>query len=104
MGSEPQLTTQTLKVLGTLMNNSPDALSGAEIGRVTRLKSGTLYPILLRLEKAGWLESFWESETPEELGRPRRRFYQLTALGARNARAGVRDLTSVIGGPAWEKR
>ena len=98
------MTTQTLKVLGTLMNNSPDPLSGAEIGRFTRLKSGTLYPILLRLEKAGWLESFWESETPQELGRPRRRFYQLTGVGARNAKAGLRDLTLTIGGPAWQKR
>jgi len=104
MGGGPQLTTQTLKILGTLMNNSPDALSGAEIGRITRLKSGTLYPILFRLEKAGWLESFWESETPQELGRPRRRFYQLTGVGAKNARSGLRDLASAIGGPAWEKR
>jgi len=104
MGTEPQLTTQTLKVLGTLMNNSSDALSGAEIGRITRLKSGTLYPILLRLEKAGWLESFWESETPQELGRPRRRFYRLTGVGAKNARSGLRELRSAIGGPAWEKR
>jgi len=58
MGSGPQLTTQTLKILGTLMNNSPDALSGAEIGRITRLKSGTLYPILFRLEKAGLAGEF----------------------------------------------
>jgi PadR family transcriptional regulator, regulatory protein PadR len=104
MGGGPQLTTQTLKILGTLMNNSPDALSGAEIGRVTRLKSGTLYPILFRLEKAGWLQSFWESETPQELGRPRRRFYQLTGAGEKNARSGLRDLASAIGGPAWENR
>jgi len=104
MGSGPQLTTQTLKILGTLMNNRPDALSGAEIGRFTRLKSGTLYPILFRLERAGWLESFWESETPRELGRPRRRFYRLTGVGAKNAKSGLRDFTSAIGGPAWEKR
>lgn len=104
MGSAPQLTTQTIRVLSTLMNNSPDALSGAEIGRTTKLKSGTLYPILLRLEKAGWLESFWESESPQDLGRPRRRFYKLTALGARNARSGVRELRAAIGEPAWERR
>lgn len=104
MGSSPQLTTQTLKILGTLMNSSPGALSGAEIGRITRLKSGTLYPILFRLEKAGWLESFWESETPQALGRPRRRFYKLTAAGARTTKAGLRELTSTIGGLVWEKR
>ena len=104
MGTEPQLTTQTLKVLGTLMNHRPDGLSGADIGRATKLQSGTLYPILLRLEQAGWLESCWEAETPQELGRPRRRFYQLTGVGAKNAKLGIQDLTSAIGGPAWQRR
>ena|SRR5579862_2487333 len=104
MPNGPQLTTQTLKVLGSLMNNRPDALSGSEIARSTRLRSGTLYPILLRLEQAGWLESYWESETPQELGRPRRRFYKLTAVGARNTQSAIRDLTSSIGGLAWHKR
>ena len=104
MDQGPQLTTQTLRVLGSLMNNRPDALSGSQIGRSTRLQSGTLYPILLRLEQAGWLESYWETETPQELGRPRRRFYQLTAVGARKAKSAIRDLTSSIGGLAWHKR
>lgn len=104
MPSGPQLTTQTLKVLGTLLNNRPDALSGADIGRTTRLQSGTLYPILLRLEQAGWVESYWESETPQELGRPRRRFYQLTAVGARTAKAGIRDFAATIGELAWRRR
>lgn len=104
MGSEPRLSTQTLKVLGTLMTHSPDCVSGAEIGRAAKLHSGTLYPILLRLEQAGWLESRWEAETPQELGRPRRRFYQLTGIGARNAKSAFRDVTSTIGGLAWQKR
>jgi len=104
MANGPQLTTQTLKVLGALLNNKPDALSGADIGRATRLQSGTLYPILLRLEQAGWVESYWESETPQELGRPRRRFYQLTAVGARTTKAGIRDFASMIGDLAWRRR
>jgi len=104
MADGPQLTTQTLKVLGTLMNNRPNGLAGVEIGRSTRLKSGTLYPILLRLEQAGWLESYWETETPQELGRPRRRFYQLTAIGVRSAQSAIRDLSSSIGGLAWHRR
>lgn len=104
MAKGPQLTTQTFKVLGALLNNRPDALSGADIGRATRLQSGTLYPILLRLEQAGWVESYWESETPQELGRPRRRFYQLTAVGARTAKEGFRDFASTIGELAWRRR
>ncbi|MGE5055428.1 MAG: PadR family transcriptional regulator [Acidobacteriota bacterium] len=69
-------------------------MAGADFGSATRLQSGTLYPILLRLEQAGWVESYWESATPQELGRPRRRFYQLTAVGARTAKEGFRDFAS----------
>jgi PadR family transcriptional regulator PadR len=86
------------------MTRNPDGLSGAEIGRSAKLQSGTLYPILLRLEQAGWLESRWEAESPQELGRPRRRFYQLTGIGARRAKSAFRDVTSTIGGLAWQKR
>ena len=54
-----------------------------------------------RLERAGWLESQWEDGDPAELGRPRRRLYQVTPLGARRARAAVRDLQPAIGRVAW---
>ena len=78
-----------------------DELSGAEIGRATKLASGTLYPILMRLEGAGWLESHWETEDPQALGRPRRRFYRITAVGAKKAKAAFRDLEPAFGRPAW---
>jgi hypothetical protein len=42
-----------------------------------------------------------EHEDPKALGRPRRRFYQVTALGARNARAAVKDLELAFGRMAW---
>jgi DNA-binding PadR family transcriptional regulator len=104
MGMEVRLTAQTFKVLGALLTHSPDAISGAEIGRAATLQSGTLYPILLRLEQAGWLESRWEVETPQELGRPRRRFYQLTGVGESKAKSAFRDITSTLGGLAWQSR
>ena len=47
---------QTLAVLEALMDCPRDRLSGAQIARTTKLASGTLYPILARLEEAGWLE------------------------------------------------
>ena len=46
---EPRITGPTLKVLGALLPGRIE-LSGAEISRVTKLASGTLYPILYRLE------------------------------------------------------
>ena len=98
---QPRMTGPTLKVLATLMSSTWDELSGAEIARATKLASGTLYPILLRLEQAGWLASRWETEDPKELGRPRRRFYQVTAAGARKANAEFRSLQPAIGKLAW---
>ena len=101
MGTEPRITGPTLKVLGALLSPDHVELSGAEISRATKLASGTLYPILFRLERAGWLESRWEAEDPKALGRPRRRFYRVTAFGAQNARAAVKDLEPAFGRVAW---
>ncbi|HXH48722.1 MAG TPA: helix-turn-helix transcriptional regulator [Terriglobia bacterium] len=92
---------QTLKVLGALVSRPGCGISGAEIGRTAKLRSGTLYPTLLRLERAGWLESRWEDANPHDLGRPRRRYYRLTALGARNARLAFDEVTASVGGLAW---
>ena len=80
MAKEPRLTLQTLKVLGTLAPGNE--LSGADIRRASKLATGTVYPILLRLEDAGWVTSRWEEIDPKEAGRPQRRFYRLTAVGA----------------------
>ena len=102
MGTEkPRLTTQTLKVLGALMSGARDEISGAEIARSTKLASGSLYPILMRLEDAGWVESRWETEDPRELGRPRRRFYRVTSIGMRAARSAFRDLVLPFKELAW---
>lgn len=104
MGNGPRITAQTLKVLAALMSDNPDGLSGADVGRFAKLQSGTLYPILLRLEQAGWLESWWESEKPQELGRPRRRFYRLTGLGWRKTKSEFKEVTSMLGELAWARR
>ena len=98
---EPRITGPTLKVLGTLLASPIDEMSGAEITRATKLASGTLYPILFRLEGAGWLQSRWESEDPAQLGRPRRRFYRITGLGAARARSAFDDLAPAFGRQAW---
>ena len=42
---------------------------------------GTLYPMLARLETAGWLTSEWEEVDPVAAGRPARRYYALTGIG-----------------------
>jgi DNA-binding PadR family transcriptional regulator len=51
---------------------------GYELGAEVDLRSGSLYPILMRLSDRGLLESAWQ-ET--ERGRPPRHVYRLTAAG-----------------------
>ena len=80
-----RLTQATLMVLNSLLDRPADRLSGADISRAAGLLPGTLYPILKRLEDGGWVVSEWEDIDPKTEGRPRRRFYHLTAEGAKEA-------------------
>jgi DNA-binding PadR family transcriptional regulator len=57
---------------------------GYELCRLAGVKSGTLYPLLIRLEAQGYLVAEWEAVT--EPGRPPRHMYRLTATGQRLAR------------------
>lgn len=59
---------------------------GYDLMKTTRLPSGTLYPMLARLQQEGLVHSEWEEQRPDAGGRPPRRYYRLTAEGARVAR------------------
>ncbi|HEX5495387.1 MAG TPA: helix-turn-helix transcriptional regulator [Mycobacteriales bacterium] len=87
MTKGPRMTLQTQLTLRAMLEKPTQARYGLELCELTGLPSGTIYPIVTRLEQAGWLESFWES--PEQHvteGRPRRRYYRLTERGAELAR------------------
>jgi PadR family transcriptional regulator PadR len=77
----PRITLQSLKTLQAFMIEPTRELSGADIAKTASLMSGTLYPILIRFEKAGWLKSRWEDCDPIEAGRPKRRLYRITGAG-----------------------
>jgi PadR family transcriptional regulator, regulatory protein PadR len=80
-----RMSLQTLRVLEAFLENPSEQLAGAQVHQRSRIASGTLYPILLRLESAGWFVSRWESIDPSIAGRPRRRLYRLTSTGLRRA-------------------
>jgi len=86
-----------------LLEKPHKRLSGADIARATRMLSGTLYPILLRLEKAGWLESEWEDLDPSEAGRPRKRLYRLTGTGYKKTSKAFADLAMPEGRLSWAR-
>ena len=107
MPPKVRLSHQSLRVLRAFLDAFNEdvraELAGAELMRVARVSSGTLYPILLRFEKAGLLESRWEEETPESLGRPRRRFYRMTQAGAQVAHEALGELSAPITDAAFKR-
>jgi len=80
---------QTLSVLAVLCEQRSEWRHGYALARQTGLKSGTLYPILIRLADRGLVEACWQDEPA--LGRPRRHLYRLTADG----RAAAMDAQAV---------
>ncbi|MGC2741790.1 MAG: helix-turn-helix transcriptional regulator [Candidatus Angelobacter sp.] len=83
-----RLSAQTLAVLTELLQPATEWRYGYDLSRETGLKSGTIYPILVRLTEREWLETRWEQAA--ENGKPRH-MYRLTAAGRRSARALVQE-------------
>lgn len=86
MGRQPRSTLQMQAVLRVLLDDPTGDHYGFEIARAAGLATGTTYPVLARLEDAGWIESEWEDIDEAKEGRRRRRYYRLTGEGARCAR------------------
>ena len=84
MAGQSRFSTQTLSVLATLEADPSAWLHGYLIAKQTRLASGTLYPILIRLAERRLLEARWEHEQPA--GR--------TAAAKRRRAAGRRRLVA----------
>ena len=63
-----RMSLQTLRVLEAFLENPTVQLAGADVHQRCGIASGTLYPILLRLESAGWFVSQWESVDPSSAG------------------------------------
>jgi DNA-binding PadR family transcriptional regulator len=76
-----RLSPQTVLILDAFLEQPADWKYGYDISRNTGLKSGTLYPILMRLAERSLLETMWEP------GEPPRHMYRFTPDGLRFARA-----------------
>jgi len=75
------LSVSALAVLGAV---SRAVRYGFDIMDATGLPSGTVYPVLGRLERDGYVRSRWESQVlAQREKRPPRRYYEITASGAR---------------------
>jgi PadR family transcriptional regulator len=92
VGHRSRFSSQTLAVLAELCATPSRWRHGYDIARETGLKSGTLYPVLIRLADRGLLEARWEDEQPP--GRPRRHLYRLTSEGLATATAALAQAPS----------
>jgi PadR family transcriptional regulator, regulatory protein PadR len=86
-----RLSPQTLLVMDAFLEQVEEWKYGYDLSRVTGLKSGTLYPILMRMAERNLLETQWERGEP---GRPARHMYRFTPDGLRFARANAQAQTS----------
>jgi len=88
MHARVRFSPQTVTLLQALLDSPHDWHYGYDLSQQTGLKSGTLYPILIRLERAGLLAARWQ--TPSRPGAPPRHLYRLTAAGVRTTRERLR--------------
>src|SRR6059058_6070829 len=96
------LSAAKIKILKVFLEEIDQSQYGFALMQVTRVKSGSLYPILEALERNHWVESYWESIDEHAEGRPRRRLYRLTALGEQEAKRSVAEFYQDVGrAPAW---
>jgi DNA-binding PadR family transcriptional regulator len=83
----------SLQILGAVRDG---VAYGLDIVARTGLASGTVYPTLGRLKSAGLVRARWEDQrTADREGRPRRRYYELTAEGERALAKGATRVADV---------
>src|SRR6185312_5231920 len=79
MARKTNSSAQTRQLLGVMLQQPRNWQYGYELSKQTGLKSGTLYPLLMRLSDQGLLDSEWQG--PERPGKPPRHAYKLTPSG-----------------------
>ncbi|HEX5929424.1 MAG TPA: helix-turn-helix transcriptional regulator [Solirubrobacterales bacterium] len=93
------MSSETLRILGVMLEDPMAWHYGLGLSDEAKIASGTIYPMLARLEKAGWLESKWEEQGQgqSDVPRPRRRLYRLTGHGERAALPELEEIARVAG-------
>jgi PadR family transcriptional regulator PadR len=98
------VTPRMARILRVFLEDPGQPRYGFELMRSTGLASGSLYPMLAKLEEAGWLAGIREEIDPKAAGRPPRVNYVITAGGASAARAQLTALSELYRPPAPRDR
>jgi len=99
-----RVTVPVARVLSALLTDPDADRYGLDLMDATGLPSGTLYPILQRLEREEWVTARWEQIDPVASCRPARRYYRLTGEGVVAARRALADLHAQTSPPAVPAR
>lgn len=83
---QERVTVAFLRILAFFIGNEKKMYCGSDVMKQLNLPSGTVYPLLLRMTKAGWLDRELENVNPKEIGRPAKRFYQISATGLKEGK------------------
>ena len=89
MPRKPNSSRQTRILLAAFLDRSHHWRHGYDLSKETGLKSGTLYPLLMRLCEQGLLEAVWQE--PDRSGLPPRHAYRLTVQGLALAHEQAQD-------------
>lgn len=100
MARKPSMATRL--VFQAFLDAPSDETYGFELAEATALPSGTIYPILRRLEGEGFVKSHW-AEVEAGSQRRRRRYYELTGEGRRAAQAATAEQRQALRllAPGW---
>jgi DNA-binding PadR family transcriptional regulator len=88
-----KLTGPLERVLRVFLSDISAHHYGYDLMKAAGLPSGTLYPMLARLQDQGLVTSEWEPAPVDANGRPPRKYYQLTGDGIRVARLELAQAT-----------
>ena len=97
------LTPKMAAVIKIFLEDTQQQRYGLELMRLVGQPSGTLYPILMKFERAGWLTAGKEDIDPKTEGRPARRFYRITGAGALAAHRELAALSEQYRPPAAKR-
>lgn len=101
-----RITPTTAKVLRAFLVPPRGERYGFGLMRETELQAGSLYPVLRRLERRGWISGRDEAIDEHVAGRPKRRLYVLTDRGVAEATAALTDFYDDLSLPApdWVRK
>jgi PadR family transcriptional regulator PadR len=97
-----KMTVPLERVLRAFLDEPTAPRYGYDLMKTARLQSGTLYPLLARLEQQKLVASAWE--TPQQEGQRPRKYYRLTGEGIGVARLELARSSRPPRGPGRPRR